>query len=420
MRFLAAAAVAVAGVAVSFAGAAMPRTLAVPASSLIGISPGNGFTCAVTSAGGVKCWGTNEANILGTVNSNSVDTLTPSDVLGLTSGVTAVSVNNAGGFDFACALTRVGGVKCWGSNEYGQLGIGRSQQSTPGSAPASVVGLTSGVKAITVGEAFACALTRVGGVKCWGWNGNGVLGNGGSSAVPVSVVGLTSGVKAITAGASFACALTSAGGVVCWGDDNNGELGQASQLGLKQTNNNVWSPTPIGVVGLSSGVKAIAAGLAHACALTSGGGVECWGDNSLGQLGNGLTPTYGNLLKGFTPGAVVGLTSGVTAITAGASDSTCALINGGGVECWGDNTDGQLGDGSKNPTEFSTMVPVRVVGLSSGVTAIAVGLDHTCALVSGGGAKCWGANFAGQLGNGSMTESRTPVNVRLSATPAAK
>lgn len=416
MRFFAAVAVTVAALVV--AGVAMPRTFAVPASSLIGISPGNGFTCAVTSAGGVKCWGTDEANELGTVNSNP---LTPSDVVGLTSGVTAVSVNN-GDFGFACALTRTGGVKCWGSNEFGQLGIGRSQQSTESSAPASVVGLTSGVKAIAVGANFACALTRVGGVKCWGLNEFSDLGNGssagGSSAVPVSVAGLTSGVKAIAAGNIFACALTGAGGVVCWGDDTSGELGQGypPPLSLKQLNNNLWSPTPIGVVGLSSGVKAIAAGNAHACALTSGGGVECWGDNSWGQLGNGLIPTGGNLEKGYTPGAVLGLTSGVTAITAGVSDSTCALISGGGVRCWGHNSGGQLGDGSTT----DRLVPVRVVGLSSGVTAIAVGLDHTCALTKAGGAKCWGQNIGGDLGNGSMTESNTPVNVRLSATPGAK
>jgi alpha-tubulin suppressor-like RCC1 family protein len=415
MRFLAAVAVAV--IALVVAGVAMPRTLAVPAPSLVGISPGNGFTCAVTSAGGVKCWGTDEANELGTVNS---DPLTPSDVVGLTSGVTAVSVNN-GDFGFACALTRVGGVKCWGSNEYGQLGIGRSQQSTEQSAPASVVGLTSGVKAITVGANFACAITRGGGVKCWGLNGLGDLGDGSaaaSSAVPVSVVGLTSGVKAITAGGDFACALTSAGGVVCWGDDNGGELGQGYPPpgSLTQRNNNVWSPTPIGVVGLSSGVKAITAGNHHACALASGGGVECWGDNSLGQLGNGLIPTGANLEKGFTPGAVVDLSSGVTAINAGASDRTCALVSGGGVECWGDNRLGRLGGVSKT----DGVVPVHVVGLSSGVTAIAVGLDHTCALTSAGGAKCWGQDVGGDLGNGSMTESNTPVNVHLSATPGTK
>ena len=113
---------------------------------------------------------------------------------------------------------------------------------------------------------------------------------------------------------------------------------------------------------------------------------------------------------------MVGLTSGVTAITAGGSDNTCALISGGGVSCWGHNGVGQLGDGSNT----DRMVPVRVVGLTSGVTVIAVGLDHTCALTRAGGAKCWGQNIGGDLGNGSMTESNIPVNVRLSATAGAK
>ena len=246
---------------------------------------------------------------------------------------------------------------------------------------------------IAAGYYHNCVMTSGGGVKCWGANGYGQLGDGTTTNrnTPVGVAGLSSGVTAITAGWYHTCALTTDGGVKCWGYNAYGQLGDG-------TTTNRY--TPLDVDGLSSGVKAIAAGVGHTCALTAGGGVKCWGRNDYGQLGDNSTTNR------YTPVNVVGLSSGVIAISTGHLH-TCALILGGGVKCWGWNGHGQLGDG----TSIDRPSPVDVVGLSSGITAIAAGLIHTCALTSGGGVKCWGANDSGQLGDSTTITHLTPVDV---------
>ena len=207
--------------------------------------------------------------------------------------------------------------------------------------------------------------------------------------------------SAVAAGDSHTCALTSSGGIKCWGSNKSpggfNQLNDSGQLG-NGTNSN--SNIPVNVSGLSSGVKMVSAGGMHTCALTSSGGVKCWGDNGYGQLGNGAN------LKSNIPVNVSGLSSGVTMISAG-SDHTCALTSSGGVKCWGNGIDGELG----NATNSMSNVPVNVSGLSSGITMIAVGKAHACALTSSQGIKCWGSNDLGQLGNGTNSNSNIPVSV---------
>ncbi|HVZ53335.1 MAG TPA: Ig-like domain repeat protein [Pseudolabrys sp.] len=371
---------------------------------------GDQHSCALTAAGGVQCWGENNYGQLGN-NSNSgtaAPNPTPADVTGLTSGVVAV----AAGGNHTCALTSAGGAQCWGDNYFGQLGTATNNStSNPNPAPADVTGLTSGVVALATGTYHTCALTSAGGVKCWGWNISGELGtstnigNGNANPTPADVPGLTSGVVAIAAGANHTCALTSAGGVQCWGENNYGQLGASANSGTTTP-----SPTPADVPGLTSGVVAIAAGANHTCALTSAGGVQCWGENNYGQLG--VSTNSGTTNPNPTPAGVTGLSSGVAAIALGAYHS-CALTSAGGVQCWGSNAYGELATSTNNGTGTPNPTPADAGGLTSSIVAVFAGQDHTCALSTAGGIQCVGNNAYGQLGNATGVNSSSP-----NATPA--
>jgi len=351
--------------------------------NFLSISAGFSHTCGVVTDHTVRCWGDNQFGQLGDGQSNTRSSI-PVAVSGLV-GVKAVSTGNGE----SCALLTGGTVKCWGDNWWGGLGDGTRTQST---TPVAVSGLV-GVKAISTGYLFSCALLTGGTVKCWGNNNNGQLGNGQNntfSTAPVAVSGLV-GVTAIeAAGAAYTCARLTAGTVKCWGDEVYGQLGSQSLVDVL---------TPTTVSGLA-GVTAITARQGHyTCALLTGGTVKCWGDNWYGQLGNGQNNTRSSI-----PVAVSGLV-GVTAISAG-GDHTCAFLAGGTAYCWGSGGNGELGDG----TTTDSTTPVAVSGLV-GVTAITAGAHFTCALVTGGKAYCWGNNFYGNLGDGTSQNRSTPVAV---------
>jgi len=369
------------------AGLTFPYVIAPPASAATAaeISAGYYSSCALTTVGGVKCWGTNGFGSLG--NGTTTDSLTPVDVSGLTSGVTQISV----GFLQACALTTAGGVKCWGSNGDGQLGNGTTTDSL---TPVDVSGLSSGVAQISAGYYHTCAITTGGAAKCWGNNDDGKLGNGTTtgSSIPVNVSGLSSGATQISAGMLDTCAIAAGGAAKCWGNNRYGELGNGTKTS---------SSIPVDVSGLSSGVAQVFVGNVHTCALTVSGVAKCWGNNNYGQLGNGTTT------ESTTPRNVAELSSGVTQISVG-DYFACVVTTGSGAKCWGSNFTGELGNGT---TATTSNTPLDVSGLSAGVTQISAGSYHACALATENGAQCWGWNSTGQLGSGSTTDSRTPVNV---------
>ncbi|HAM44444.1 MAG TPA: hypothetical protein DCM67_05425, partial [Propionibacteriaceae bacterium] len=348
-------------------------SMEVSAVTIDGLAAGDLHTCALDSTGDVKCWGFNSYGQLGT--GDQLTRFSPTDVTGLTSGMAAVS----SGTGFGCALSDTGAVSCWGYNGQGQLGNGLTTSSY---TPVGVTGLSSGVSAIAVGGSHTCALTTDGAVKCWGKGLRGQLGNGSSanSSTPVSVSGLSSGVVAITSGDSHSCALTDTGAVTCWGDNQTLQIGRTGVT---------MSPTPSAVASLPSDITAIAAGGGHNCTLTSTGATQCWGNNASGQLGNDST------ISSATAVSVTGLSSNVSAISLGANHS-CAVLTDGQTRCWGANTVGQLGDGST--TNHST--PVQATGLNRGVTLIDAGKDHTCAVVDSNAITCWGDDTRAQLGDG--------------------
>lgn len=280
------------------------------------------------------------------------------------------------------------------------------------------MGLSGAIAIAAGGSGYqTCALLSGGTVECWGDNYFGQLGNGTSagpqtcsngyscSTTPVAVTGL-SGVSAIAAGGDHTCALVSGGTVDCWGNNYYGELGTGSTSGPDTCTGFPCSTAPVAVTGLS-GTTAIAAGYSSTCTLVSGGAVDCWGFNEDGELGDDTSTgpqTCNTYSCSTTPVAVTGL-SGATAIASG-SEHTCALVSGGTVECWGHNNGGQLGNG----TTTNSLTPAMVTGLS-GATAVAAASDHTCALLSDGTVECWGDNQYGELGNGTTTNSSTPVAV---------
>jgi len=355
------------------------------------IAVGGSHTCAVTTGGGIQCWGYNGSNQLGDESSYWRDH--PAWVSGLLGGVAAASAGN----EHTCVLmdaAHAGGVRCWGANYWGQLGDGTTSSSWTPVAVSEV----ANAAAVAAGGSHTCAILPGGAIGCWGDNTYGQLGDGttNSRSTPVPVSGLTHGVAAASAGYDHTCALMDAahgGLVLCWGDNFRGQLGDGTTLN---------SSTPVAVSGLVG--AALTAGLAHTCALSNEGGVWCWGSNGLGQLGDGSTT------DSSAPVAVSGLAGGVAAVAAGYYH-TCAVMDaahGGRVRCWGEGLWGQLGDGARHDSK----TPVAVSGLT-GAVAIAAGLGHTCAVTNAGGVWCWGDNGYGQLGLpiDALTSSSTPVPV---------
>ncbi len=367
--------------------------------------------CALLAGGTVECWGQNDAGQLG--NGTTTTSNTPVPVNGL-AGATSIAVAQSS----SCAILTGGALRCWGqwfgqgspattptavANVSGASAL--SMRSSAGSSPGiavvaaggevrQVTGTTSytlnltGASAVAQGVGHLCALVS-GEVWCNGNGAVGDLGNGSTGGISGWVDTGLGDASALAATDYSTCALTTTG-VRCWGNDDLGELGDG-RAG--------YAMSPVPAAGIS-GASAVAGGSYYRCALVSGGAVDCWGDDDSGQLGHASTATPPD---DPTPTPVSGIT-GATAIGAGDAHA-CAVLSGGSVSCWGSNTWGELGDGS---TGGSSSTPVAVTGLT-GATAVAADDGQTCALLQSGGVDCWGQ--AAQLVNGYRTDSATPVPV---------
>ena len=320
---------------------AAPVAVSDLVSGIFAISSTSYHICTLANSA-VQCWGLNEFGQLG--NNSTATSPTPVQVLDLSVG----SLSLAAGGEHTCVITAIGEVQCWGANGYGQIGMpttgdaGVSESEVPVNVPA----VGSSAVAVIAGYYHTCAVSDAGGVRCWGDDFYGQLGNGGnlSSSVPVSVQGLSTGIVALAAGKYHTCALSALGDVSCWGYNRDGQLGTGS---LTDSN------TPQTAI---TAAKAIAAGHEHTCTILNSGAVECWGWNNRGQLGTGY------LVNSSVPVQVQGLNASAKAICAGDSH-TCALLATGAVMCWGDNTYGELGvDPTTTPAGYST-APIEVTGL---------------------------------------------------------
>ncbi len=334
----------------------------------------------------------------GATDAGSVDA-GPMDAAPVDAGVD-MPLQVAAGGSHSCVLYTSGRIFCWGDNARGELGDGTTVQRT---TAVEVTGLTGPATAIVAGEQHTCALLSDHTVACWGGNANYQLGDGTTgtlSDTPIAVVGLSEGAIAIGAGAAHTCVVTTAHEVRCWGDDNVGQLGDGST-----TNAN----TPVAGTGITN-ATAVAAGAAYSCALESTGGVECWGHGANGEIGDGTATNRP------APTPVSGLTN-IVALSGGYGHA-CAADMAGALWCWGFNGAGEIGDN----TTAQADTPVQVhgpmnMGTFSGVDEVAAGgslwflQEHTCAHTTDGSTYCWGSGAVGQLGNGSMVPKHVPTAV---------
>ncbi len=396
---------------------------------------GMSWSCAVLDDGSLKCWGTTPLVTQGNTPATTGDGI---KAFNLGTGRTATSV--ALGWDHACVILDDGSVKCFGSNNYGQLGVGNttgvySTSQMGDNLPVVQIGTGARAAALALGSGFSCALLQGGSVKCWGNNGYGQLGigsGGNRGATPsdmgdnLPAVALGTGRKAvaIATGDAHACALLDDGTVKCWGQGSYGQLGNGTTYsvgtGIAQMGDNLQvSPLPAG-----RRANAVTAGQSHTCVLLDDSSVRCWGAGSSGQLGRGDQTSIGTSPSQMGDALVavpLGTGRSAVAIASGTnSATTCAVLDDGSVRCWGDNQYGQLGLGDTqnrgdNPNElgdFEPPVALRRVVVS--------GESHTCELFEDATVKCWGNNDFGQLGLGDVVKrglQSNQVGDSMQATP---
>ena len=401
-------------------------------SDVIQVSSGNDQSCALiggsgADAGTVFCWGNiQRANFVGTTTYPLQVRGPNSEVL---SGVKQVSV----GFSHICALKESGQVFCWGKGDYGQLGNNNSGTNYISYVPVEVVGLNGlgslgEVKQVSVGFSHTCALKESGQVVCWGGGDYGQLGNNNLgtnyiSPVPVEVVGLNglgilSGIRQLSAGNRYSCAVQESGRVFCWGNNRRGQLGSRALAEDR-------SSTPVevdgfGISGTLNRGRQVSVSISnenpHTCATVSrpegGTGAVCWGQTRDKALGGGATNQSRYNVAVVGPDGT-GTLNGVQQVTVGQGFS-CAWVepsNGGSREyyCWG--AYGLLGTGTRIGDVVG--IPQIVLGASQQkfIEKISVGATHTCALTDEKGGLCWGSGQDGILGDGFAYNSEVPVNV---------
>lgn len=365
---------------------------------------GGHHTCLTEADGGMRCWGRNHDGQVGDATFD--DKSTPTAVSGIVDKVYAL----AAGEKHTCAHV-AGQVFCWGDSHEKQIGDYSDDQNVP----VAVGGIGTQVSSLGSGNFHACGTQQLSGLYCWGRNDFGELGIGQVTwrePTPLEVQfpdPAPGTIAKVDGGPLFTCALASSGELYCWGENTFGQVGNGDSY------DDV--PTPAKVQGVGQAIVDFSAGgwfgsgegsgagyssiTGFTCAVLADGSVKCWGANIIGQLGIGSDENYKLL-----PTQVVGLTSGAVQVTNG-GDHACVLMDDGSVKCWGWNQWGQLGTGDNVASD----VPVDVVGLDGPAVLIVAGGFHTCAVLESGEMQCWGKNSNGQLGDGTTSHSNVPVTV---------
>lgn len=365
-------------------GEAGIRDVPVPVAGLgaaaASITASWGHACALLIDGSAYCWGRNSSGQIGNGNTNPA--MVPVRVAPDLGPVRALSAGPRN----TCAVSATGAVYCWGTGDYGLLG---PSFSGPQPDPVLIPGTPAGVTAVELGSSHACLLTDTGEVFCWGRNQDGQLGTGDyfNRQTPTRVDLLGQPVAQIGSATLHTCAVSVGGSVQCWGAGERGQLGMG-------TNRSAWPLTP---PGFEAGITNVAVGDHHTCVGKQSREVFCWGAADRGQTGDDALPQNSTPRRVETPWLPTSLSAGTA--------STCALSQTGQAACWGDNSFGGLGNGR---TSIVT-TPVRVTHLRA--SRVSSGWDHSCALDQSGRIACWGDNVIGQLGDGTTLRRRTPVQV---------
>jgi alpha-tubulin suppressor-like RCC1 family protein len=377
------------------------------------ISAGREHTCVLFQGGSVRCWGKAAGGRLGTGATASIgDDETPATIPDVVLGGRAVQIT--AGRDHTCALLDTGKVRCWGANAEGQLGYGHTRDIGDDEAPASAgdVSLDEPVTQVMAGSELTCALLASGRVRCWGGSPEGETGHGlhgriiGDDEVPTAFPVLELGAKVTQLGGAHGqpCALLDGGAVRCWG-------AVAGSTADKHTPAAQHPVVALGVPAIRLGPDI---GVSHTCAITAVGRLRCWGGGSYGEVGYDFDARRVGVAPGELPtparlgdvplagdGRVIGVALG--------GEHTCALLDTGRVRCWGEGRFGVLGPGSPEHVLAKDAVEIDVGGR---VVEIGAGAFYTCAVLDTGTVRCWGDNTDGQLGYGTaenVGEKRSPA-----------
>ena len=355
---------------------------------------GNGFSCGLGEGGRALCWGLNDQGQLGTASPPPGFQFGPRAISDLIS-FQRLATKAAG--RHVCGLASSGETYCWGENDYGQLGFGeRSRQED-----LRLVEGGRAFTSITAGWRSSCGITADGEAYCWGRGVWGQLGDGLAtlSPVPVPVSGGHKFRKIDVGSNNLVCGLVEDGRILCWGLDLAGALGSPSTVLCDNGGPPLRCATIPQPITSEERFVELSAGSSFACGVTRSFEALCWGRNDVGQLGRPTTETcfQSNVQPipcGSTPAPVSGPQRFVM-VSAGPRHA-CGVTVDGDAYCWGENSIGELGNGTV--AEFSN-VPQRVRG-GLAFKAVSAGDQHSCGEAADGRLYCWGSNLWGQLGTG--------------------